>query len=77
MTYVIDRIEDGIAVLECMTTDEIIEIPKEALPRNAREGHILHKDGDTFTIDREATNKRREQLRLRLEKILQRNESRR
>ena len=72
MTYVIDRIEDGIAVLECMTTDEIIELPKEALPKTAREGHIVIRDGDTFTIDREATQRRREQIRERLERILRR-----
>ena len=72
MTYVIDRIEDGIAVLECMTTGEIIEIPKETLPKTAREGHILQRDGDTYIIDRGATQKRREQLKERLEKILRR-----
>ena len=72
MTYVIDRIEDGIAVLECMDTGEIIEILQRSLPRTAREGHILQKDGDAFIIDREATQKRRVELRERLEKILQR-----
>jgi len=75
MTYLIDRIEGGIAVLEAVTTNEIIEVPKENLPKTAREGHVLRKDGDTYTIDREATNKRREQLRERLENILKRSEN--
>ena len=72
MTYVIDRIENGVAVLECMTTGEAIEVSQRNLPKTAREGHILHKDGDTFNIDREATQKRRGQLQERLERILNR-----
>jgi len=70
MTYIIDRIEDGIAVLECQTTYEIIEVPKSDLPKTAREGHVLVKAGDFFAIDREATQKRRDDLKRRLEKIL-------
>jgi len=72
MTYVIDRIENGVAVLECMATGEVIEISQRSLPKTAREGYILHKDGDTFTIDREATQKRRGQLQERLKRILNR-----
>ena len=72
MTYFIDRIEDGIAVLECQTTFETIETPKYNLPKTAREGHVLVKDGETYTIDREATQKRRDELKQRLEKILER-----
>jgi len=70
VTHIIDRIEDGIAVLECKATGEIIELPKSALPKSAREGHMLAKDGDTYVIDREATQKRRDEMKARLEKIL-------
>ena len=71
--YIIDRIEDGIAVLECQTTNEIIEVPKSELPKTVREGHVLVKDGDVYSIDREATQQRRDSIRARLEKILGRN----
>ena len=70
MTYIIDRFEAGIAVLECQATNEIIEVPKSDLPKSAREGHVLVKDGDVYAIDREATQKRRDDLKRRLEKIL-------
>jgi len=70
MTYIIDRIEAGIAVLECQATGEIIEISKSLLPKTAREGHVVVKDGGTYTINREATQKRRDDLKRRLEKIL-------
>ena len=69
-THIIDRIEDGIAVIECKATGEIIELPKSAMPKGAREGQMLLKDGDTFTINREATQRRRDEMRARLEKIL-------
>ena len=69
-SFIIDRIEDGIAVLECQTTGDIIEIPKSDLPKTAREGHVLMKDGDGYAIDREATQRRRDNIRSRLEKIL-------
>ena len=70
MTYVIDRIEAGIAVLECQATSEVIEISKNLLPKTAREGHVVTKAGDIYTINREATQKRRDDLKRRLEKIL-------
>jgi len=71
MTYIIDRIEDGIAILECQNTHEILKISMDALPKTAREGHVLTKDGDTYTINRDATQKRRDDIKRRLEKILE------
>ena len=68
--YIIDRIEDGIAVLECMETNEIIELPRSELPKGCREGQMLTKDGDCYAIDHEATQKRRENMQSRLEKLL-------
>jgi len=70
MTYIIDRIEDGIAVLECHVSGEIIELPKKALPKGAREGQMLQKDGDGFVIDKAGTQKRKEEMQARLDRIL-------
>jgi len=69
-TFVIDRIEDGIAVLECQATGEFIEIPKTAMPKGARDGHLLSKTDDGFVIDHAATQALREDMKRRLEKIL-------
>ena len=72
MTYVIDRIEDGIATLEILSDArdiEVIEIPKAALPKGAREGDVLHKDGDGFIIDREMTKKRREDIQAKMKRL--------
>ena len=68
--YIIDRIEDGIAVLECLETNEIIEMPRNQLPKGCREGLMLQKEGDSYTIDHHATKKRRENMQSRLEKLL-------
>ena len=69
-TYIVDRVEDGIAVIECQDTYEYIKLPKSELPKAAREGHVLTKFGEMYTIDRDATQKRRDALKSRLEKIL-------
>jgi len=73
MTYIIDRIEDGIAVLECQATKEIIELPRKALPRGAREGQMLLKEEDGFVIDKAGTQKRKDEMRARLDRILGKN----
>lgn len=69
MEYIIDRIEDGIAVIESKS-GEVIELPKNALPKSAREGQCLIKEGDGYIIDKAATEKRRAEMRSRLDKIL-------
>jgi len=70
MKYIIDRTEDGIAVLECQTTNEIIELEKNALPKGSREGQVLIKQDDDFIIDKASTHKRKEEMQARLDKIL-------
>ena len=68
ISYIIDRIENGIAVLE--SQDEMLEIPKSMLPKDAKEGHVLIKNGDSYTIDHDLTKKRRDNIKSRLEKLL-------
>ena len=70
MNYIIDRIEAGIAVLECQSTGAILEIPKSALPKKVREGQVLLKSGEEYIIDLEATEQRRLNIKKRLEKLL-------
>ena len=70
MSFVVDRIQDGIAVLECQATGQTVEVPKSGLPKTVREGHVLVKDGDSYAIDRAATQQRRDNIKARLEKIL-------
>lgn len=66
MQYIIDRLEEGLAVCE----DELKQmhsIPTGQLPPGITEGDVLVEDGNhTFSIDSIATQKRRAQMRQKL-----------
>lgn len=65
MRYIIDRLEEGIAVCE-NELKKMISIPKEHLPQDIKEGDLLSEDDGIFSIDKEATDKRRSQMRKKL-----------
>ena len=44
LTLVIDKIENGISVCECLETGERIEIPINSLPADAKESDIIRED---------------------------------
>ncbi len=58
--YIIDRFEGDIAVVEA--NDTMLEIPRRLLPPDAQEGDVLQKDGDAYLVDRDATEKRKEEI---------------
>lgn len=60
MKYTVDRIEDGVAVLE----DDMLSmlpVPCCLLPEGAREGSLLSFDGENYVLcaDEEAARRRR------------------
>lgn len=65
--YVIDRIEESIAVLVC-DSGEKMEIPLSDLPAGAHEGSCLRSHGQGFALDEdeEAARKRRIERKLNL-----------
>lgn len=63
MKYTIDRFEGEIAVVE-LENGKFADVPKIALPKEACESDII-----TLYVDREATEKRRNEIR-ELEKSL-------
>ena len=71
--YIIDRFEEDFAVCENYDTEEIIDILKEKLPNDAKEGDILLKDdNENFCIDYEETKLRKERMEI-LRKSLKKN----
>ncbi len=62
---IIDRIDDGIAVLE--TDDGMQTIPAEQLPEQARDGDVLQLTENGYQIDAAATEARRQKIRNRLQ----------
>ncbi|MGI6113658.1 MAG: DUF3006 domain-containing protein [Mahellales bacterium] len=70
MRAVVDRIENGQAVV-LFGDDEIkVDIPVRFLPEGIKEGNILRVE---FTIDKEAERKQREKISQLLDSLKNRN----
>lgn len=67
MMIVVDRITDGIAVLE--EDGKHFQLPVGQLPEGAREGSVLLRTGSGFAVDRETTELRRKALYERTNRI--------
>jgi len=80
MKYIIDRIEDGRAVLECLETDESVDIDAMELPKEAKEGDVVcavdcsdgNAEGETYIIDHASTEERRARLTKRMNDLFAR-----
>lgn len=69
MKYSVDRIIEGIAVLEDLQSNGIIEVELKNLPNDIHEGSILvFKDG-YYQIEIEEEKNRRDSLRERLDRL--------
>ena len=73
MSYIIDRIESGIALCECMSTGEKIEINEKSLPKTAREGDVIHQEGENaYIVDTAMTEQRLAALTARMNSLFMR-----
>ena len=59
MKYVVDRIEENIAILESLSTKEQKEVLLEVLPSNIKEGTILTYENNIFIKDEVLEQQRR------------------
>ena len=57
---IIDRIEDGIAVIE--DDDARFEVPAEMLGKNVREGDVVISENGFYIKDENATANRRDEI---------------
>ena len=69
MIYIVDRIEDNIAVLENKETNEIINIDISILPTNLKEGNVLRYENNTYILDNDEEEKRRQLLLEKFNKL--------
>lgn len=60
--FTIDRIEEGMAVLECENGD-MVNLDVSTLPKNIREGDILEFADGSYFLDDEETKKRKNHIR--------------
>ena len=57
---IIDRFEGELAVVEF--DNEMKDIPKSQLPKNAEVGDVLIFDGNQITVDKDSTKKLAEEI---------------
>ena len=68
MKYTVDRVSEGVAVLETETGERrALELAK--LPENIREGDCLTEADSIFSLDAERTSARRKKLHARLKAL--------
>ena len=65
MKYIIDRLEEGIAVCE-NELKKLISIPKDQLPDGSKEGDVLEELEGRFSRSDEETEARRKEMRKNL-----------
>ncbi|MEA4903127.1 DUF3006 domain-containing protein [Desulfitobacterium sp.] len=61
MKGTIDRFEGNYAVVE-LENRNIINVPKELLPVEAREGDVIYEENGVYYIDQEETERIKEDL---------------
>ena len=69
MIYIVDRIEDNIAILENKETKETIDISLDILPNNLKEGNVLKYENNTYTLDKEQEEERRNAIISKFERL--------
>ena len=67
--FSLDRFEENRAILENRKTNEMIEVDRNRIPKDAKEGDILKFVDNEFKIDRELTNQKREEIKEKMNKI--------
>jgi len=69
MRFIIDRFEEGFALLENPETLEISEYPRAKLPKGAKEGDVLTESDGILRLDSAETESRAARIRERFRKI--------
>ena len=69
MKYVIDRIENDIAVLEGLETRKIINVSLSKLPKNVLESDVLNFENGKYVLDEKTKLERLEIIRRKMDKL--------
>ncbi len=73
ITATVDRFEGDLAVLLMGDRETVVNVHRSDLPPEVRQGDVLRLE---VTIDREATEQRREEVRKKIERLKRRSENR-
>ncbi|MBQ3021289.1 MAG: DUF3006 domain-containing protein [Bacilli bacterium] len=69
--YTVEKIEDTIVSLENRNNKEIIEIKKDILPNNIKEGDILDYIDNKYIINKVLTNKVKNNIKKRFSNLIE------
>lgn len=64
---ILERTEENLAILE--TDTGFLEVPRQQLPPDAKEGDVLQQTATGYAVDAAATQKRRDKLRARTKRL--------
>lgn len=60
--FTVDRIEEDKAVLECENSD-FVTLEVKTLPKNIKEGDVLCFEENSYFLDKDETEKRRQKIK--------------
>lgn len=69
MKWAVDKIEQGIVLLENIETGEKKEVATSLLPSSINEGNILIEETNTYQVDLPEEEKRRQEILTRFQKL--------
>ncbi len=68
--FIIDRIEETKAILECENGD-IVSLDIKSLPKNVKEGDALYFEEGSYFLNAEETEKRKEKIKSLMDKLFE------
>ena len=69
MNYAVDQIVEDIVILENITTGEKIEVNKNLLPREIKEGNIITVEDNQYILNKKEEESRKQKLQEKLERL--------
>lgn len=68
MKLIIDRFEGIYAICE-LQNGGFIDVPKEDIPKEAKEGDILIKTDNRYCVDKTATESKRKEIKRKMNRL--------
>ena len=68
--FTVDRIENDKAVLECENGD-CVTLELKSLPKNIKEGDVLCFEENSYFLDKEETEKRRQKIKSLMDSLFE------
>ena len=68
--FIIDRIEETKAILECENGD-IVYLELKSLPKNVKEGDALYFEEGSYFLNEEETLRRKEKIKNLMDKLFE------